>query len=215
MHRLVRGALFVLAGATALATQSIAAHPQASDPDSVRSPANAPLHPGDRLLVKLWLDTTLTDTVRLDETTSAIIPRLGPLPLAGLPASEIADSVRRAYTRVIRTPSIEITPLRRVTVIGEVNKPATYFLETRATLREAVAMAGGMTPIAVVSHVTIVRDTLRIRVKDWARRGGPSTVLHSDDVVWVDREPWIEQNLFSVISGVGVVFSVLYTALHR
>src|SRR4249919_228055 len=99
MHRLVRGALFLLAVMTAV---SSVAHPQSSDP------ANAPLRPGDRLLVKVWLDTTFADTVRIDETGAAILPRLGPLRLANLASTAIADSVRRAYSQVIRTPSIEV-----------------------------------------------------------------------------------------------------------
>src|SRR4051812_11760547 len=108
MHRLVRGAVFLLAVTTAV---SDIAHPQSSDP------ASSPLRPGDRLLVKVWLDTTFADTVRIDETGAAILPRLGPIGITGLAPLNIADSVRRAYSRIIRTPAIEVTALRRVTVI--------------------------------------------------------------------------------------------------
>lgn len=206
MHRLVRGALFVL---FLTAAQRSAAQQQSSDP------ANAPLRPGDRLLVKVWLDTTFADTVRIDETGAAILPRLGPLPLTGLSSSVVADSVRRAYTRVIRTPAIEVTPLRRVTVLGEVNKPATYYMETRATLREAVALAGGVTPIGSLGHIVVIRDSTRIVFEKWEQRGEAAAVLRSGDIVWLDREPWIKLNIFSVISGMGVLVSVLYTAFHR
>src|SRR3954471_12766188 len=124
MTRLVRGALTILA---VLLSASSAAHPQASDP------SNAPLKPGDRLLVKIWLDTTFADTVRIDETGAAMLPRLGPMRITDLSSSLIADSVRRAYTRVTRTPAIEVTPLRRIVILGEVRRPATYFMETKAT----------------------------------------------------------------------------------
>src|SRR5215218_10059928 len=114
MNHLMRGALLAFAITTALTS---AAHPQASDP------SNAPLRPGDRLLVKIWLDTTFADTVRIDETGAAMLPRLGPMHIAALASSRIADSVRRAYASVTRTPAIEVTPLRRVTVLGEVRRP--------------------------------------------------------------------------------------------
>ena len=44
------------------------------------------------------------------------------------------------------------------------------------------------------------------------QRRDAQTIIRSGDVVWVDREPWLKRNLFAVISGVGVLFSVLYTA---
>jgi protein involved in polysaccharide export with SLBB domain len=203
MNRLTKGVLFAFA--TTVAWTS-AAHPQASDP------SNAPLRPGDRILVKIWLDTTFADTVRIDETGAAMLPRLGPMHITDLSSSRVADSVRRAYTSVTRTPAIEVTPLRRVTMLGEVKRPATYFMETNTTLREAVALAGGVTDIGALSRVIVLRDSQRIVVKDWERRADPPAVIRSGDVVWVDREPWLKRNIFSVISGLGVLFSVLYTA---
>ena len=203
MNRLVRGALSVLAAAMAL---SSAAYPQASDPP------NAPLRPGDRLLVKIWLDTTFADTVRIDETGAAMLPRLGPLHITDLAARLVADSVRRAYTRVTRTPAIEVTPLRRVTVLGEVKRPATYYMETQTTLREAVALAGGVTEIGALSRITVIRDATRTVVSQWEQRDDAVTIIRSGDLVLVDREPWLKRNIFSVISGLGVLFSVIYTA---
>jgi len=203
MIRFVRGALITLA--VTLAASSVA-KPQASDP------SNAPLKPGDRLLVKIWLDTTFADTVRIDETGAAMLPRLGPMHITDLASGGIADSVRRAYTRVTRTPSIEVTPLRRVTVLGEVKLPATYFMETSTTLREAIALAGGVTDIGALKHLIILRDSSRIPVENWQRRADEITIVRSGDVLWVDREPWLKRNIFSVISGLGVLFSVIYTA---
>ena len=203
MNRSMSGALLAFAVSMALTS---AAHPQASDP------SNAPLRPGDRLLVKIWLDTAFADTVRIDETGAAMLPRLGPMRITDLMSTAIADSVRRAYTRVTRTPSIEVTPLRRVTLIGEVKKPATYFVETMVTLREAVALAGGITDIGSQGRITVIRDSARLVFDKWEQRQDKEVIIRSGDVVWVDREPWIKRNIFSVISGLGVLFSVVYTA---
>jgi protein involved in polysaccharide export with SLBB domain len=203
MNRLMRGALSTLAVTVAV---SSAAHPQASDP------SNAPLKPGDRLLVKIWLDTAFADTVRIDETGAAMLPRLGPMHITDLASRGIADSVWRAYTRVTLTPSIEVTPLRRITVLGEVKQPATYFMETRSTLREAIALAGGVTDIGALKQLILIRDTTRIPIENWQRRADDVSIVRSGDVIWVEREPWLKRNIFSVISGLGVLFTVLYTA---
>ena len=203
MKRLTTGALLAFAVTMALTS---AAHPQASDP------SNAPLRPGDRLLVKIWLDTAIADTVRIDEAGAAMLPRLGPMRITDLLSSLVADSVRRAYTRVTRTPSIEVTPLRRITVLGEVKRPATYYMETISTVRDAVALAGGVTEIGTLSRISVIRDSSRLVVEKWEQRSDAPVVVRSGDVVWVEREPWLKRNLFSVISGLGVLFSVLYTA---
>src|SRR3954470_12169419 len=126
MNRFMKGVLLAIATTVAMTS---AAHPQASDPST------APLRAGDRLLIKIWLDTTFADTVRIDETGAAMLPRLGPMRITDLSSNAIADSVRRAYTRVTRTPAIEVTPLRRITLLGEVRRPATYYMETSTTLR--------------------------------------------------------------------------------
>ena len=202
MNPLIRGVRLAFVIAMALTS---AAHPQASDP------SNAPLRPGDRLLVKIWLDTAFADTVRIDETGAAMLPRLGPMRITDLSSNVVADSVRHAYTRVTRTPSIEVTPLRRVTVLGEVKRPATYFMETMSTVRDAVALAGGVGDIGIVSHITIIRDSTRFVVDKWERRNDSQTVIHSGDVLWIEREPWLKRNIFSVISGLGVLFSLVYT----
>jgi protein involved in polysaccharide export with SLBB domain len=115
MNRLMRGAGLAFVIAMALTS---AAHPQASDP------SNAPLRPGDRLLVKIWLDTAFADTFELTRPARRCFRVLG-LRITDLSSNVVADSVRHAYTRN-SNPSIEVTPLRRlITVLGEVKRPAT------------------------------------------------------------------------------------------
>ena len=205
MYRLVTHALCSIAAA---ATLSGFASAQASDP------AAAPLRIGDRVLIRVWVDTTFSDSVRIDETGSVVLPRLGSLSVRDIPASTLADSVRRAYGQVIRADAIEVTPLRRVTILGEVRKPGTYFVEPRSTVRDAIAAAGGMTDISAVGRVTVMRDSSRLAFKDWQRRQDALVVVRSGDVMWVDRESWLKRNVFSVISGLGVIFTVAYTALR-
>ena len=172
MYRLVTHALCSIAAA---ATLSGFASAQASDP------AAAPLRIGDRVLIRVWVDTTFSDSVRIDETGSVVLPRLGSLSVRDIPASTLADSVRRAYGQVIRADVIEVTPLRRVTILGEVRKPGTYFVEPRSTVRDAIAAAGGMTDISAVGRVTVMRDSSRLAFKDWQRRQdalvGPKMII--------------------------------------
>lgn len=198
MCRLVSGVLLLFA---VLATSS--------RPALGQDPSTAPLRPGDRIVLKIWLDTTFADTVRIDERGAATLPRIGPVSFANVAAPLVADSVRSAYSTLTRTPAVEVTPLRRVTVGGEVAEPGVYYLETRATLREAVAAAGGITDIGSTGRVLLMRNAAEISVDRWERRSDPEVVVQSSDVVWVRREPWLRRNVFSVISGAGVLVSVI------
>lgn len=173
--------------------------------------ADRPLRVGDRILVKLWLDSVFADTARIQEQGRVILPRLGPLLVAGLPAGQIADSIRRAYATVLRVQTVEVTPLRRVTVMGEVRRPSVYFLEAQTTARDAIAMAGGITEIGKLGKITIVRDSTQTTVKDWQRRAGEDALIRSGEVIIVDRESWFKRNAFTLISGTSVLISLVIT----
>lgn len=170
---------------------------------------DAPLAAGDRVLIKVWTDSVFADTARVSADGIVILPRLGPLSIAGVRATMVSDSIRRAYARLITPAAVEITPLIRTTVIGDVRRPAPYFLEPGATLRDAVASAGGITEIGRTGRVVLVRDSRRTRVSDWQSRTDDGTQLQSGDVVLVERESWFKRNVFTVVSGVGVVISLV------
>ncbi|MDA1082508.1 MAG: polysaccharide biosynthesis/export family protein [Gemmatimonadetes bacterium] len=188
-----------------IATMVGAAHAQASDPTT------RPLKPGDRIQITIWADTAIEGELIVDERGSVTLPRLGNMSVAGVPAQQLGDSVRKAYGRILLPVAVEVIPLRRVTVSGDVFKPNTLFLETRSTIRDAVARAGGVTELGRENPVLLLRDATELRLKGWSRRGDAETIVHSGDAIIVLREPWIKRNVFSIISGLGIVASLILT----
>lgn len=172
---------------------------------------NQPLRDGDRVLVKIWTDSVFADTSRVQHSGTIVLPRLGTMSIAGLPSSEIQDSVQRAYGRLIREATVEVTPLRKVTVFGEVRRPAIYYLETQSSMRDAIAMAGGINDIGVIRRITLIRDSVQTRMKDWQRKNGEDAVIRSGDILIVDRESWFKRNAFTVVSGTSVLLSIILT----
>lgn len=200
MYLILRGVLIAAAVVALCSTAAAGQAPVVND---------APLLFGDRVVVKIWLDTTFADTVRVDQTGSLTLPRVGPLSVANLPASQVADSVRSAYARVTRTLAIEVTPLRRVTVGGEVRDPGVYYLETHATVREAVSHAGGITDIGSTGSLRLMRGGATQEVMGWEARSDDEMIVRSSDVVWLNREPWVKRNVLGIVSGVGLLLSVI------
>lgn len=186
---------------------------------SSRAPAQVrdePLRDGDRVLVKIWTETQhFFDTTRVQPDGHVILPRLGTLSIAGLPASQMQDSVRRAYSMIIREAPVEVTGLRKITVFGEVRRPGVYYLETHANLRDAIALAGGIGDFGISSRINLIRGGERTRLGDWQNRSDDLVAVRSGDVIVVDRESWVKRNAFTVVSGTSVLLSIILALTQR
>jgi protein involved in polysaccharide export with SLBB domain len=170
-----------------------------------------PLREGDRVLVKLWTDTVFADSARVHRNSRVVLPRVGVVSLANVPAGQVSDSVRAAYERLYRSLTVEVTPLRKVTVIGEVQRPDVYYLEPNSLLRDAVGVAGGITEIGRANRIRLVRDSSSRLIRGWQILLGDAGTVHSGDVLVAEREPWIKRNALTVVSATGVLFSIYVT----
>lgn len=187
----------------------------AAAPSTRPNPAAAPLVPGDRVLLKIWLDSSYVDTVRVDESSNVVLPRVGPTSLRGVPVSAIADSVRSAYRSILRTRAIEVTPLRRVGIVGDVRRPSVYYVDLTTSLRDAIALAGGVADIGDPNKVTVIRQGERTRVKDWENEGSSWAPLFSGDEILVGRQSFFERNTIAVVTAVSVLASIIFTLSRK
>lgn len=73
-----------------------------------------------------------------------ILPRVGLISLAGLPVASIPDSVRSAIRALLMSRSIEVVPLRRIGVVGEVREPGVYYVDLTTRLSDVISLAGGV-----------------------------------------------------------------------
>ncbi len=137
MIRTARTASILLAATIAFAKASPALA------QSGANPTQAALTPGDKLLLKIWLDSSYVDTVRVDQLSQVVLPRVGMCLclLAGLQSSKqvpIRFAPHTAYGFSSRR-SIEVTPLRSVGILGDVRKPDVYYIDLTTNLRDAVS----------------------------------------------------------------------------
>jgi len=188
-------------------------------PDSLAVPSHGPpsarILPGDRIALKVWREPALSDTLTVDQNGMVVLPRLGPLSLARHTVGSLQDSLRVRYAEFLRNPSIEVTVLRRVGVHGEVKEPTLYWVDVTMTLRDVIALAGGLTEIANINNVVIVRGPTVLRVGNWERGGPLASDLMSGDQIVVGRTSWLSRNALAAASTVGVVASILITALKK
>ncbi|MBL8483433.1 MAG: polysaccharide export protein EpsE [Rhodocyclaceae bacterium] len=127
---------------------------------AANAPAAAPgaeaeylLGPGDAIHIVVFLNPDLTVDTRVSETGAISFPLLGRVQVGGLALSAAEQRIARGLKDggYVREPQVNITLLQvrgnQVSVLGQVNKPGRYPLETaNMRLSDALAMAGGVSP---------------------------------------------------------------------
>ena len=164
---------------------------------------------GDQVELRIWRDEDLSGVFTVGHNGSVVLPRLGTIAVAGRPADELQRWLREQYQEYLRHSAIEIILLRRVGVHGEVRKPDLYMVDLTVTLRDVVAMAGGLTEQGDPNKIVIVRDGERFRVGEGRTVQFMSAELQSGDQIVVGRRNWFLLNPLAIISTATTVASFL------
>jgi polysaccharide export outer membrane protein len=169
---------------------------QARAQDEILSPtgAAATVQPGDQIALRIDREPEMSGTYPVDERGEVVLPRLGVMHVADQTAGTLRDLLRERYARYLREPAIEVTLLRRIAVQGDVYKPGLYMVDLTATLREAVALAGGVTEMGDPNRIDIVRDGRRYRVRTDDAAVFATAELRSGDRIVVGRRNWFARN---------------------
>ena len=105
------------------------------------------LGPGDEVYVRLWGSIEQDIALVIDRSGQVVIPRVGPVKLAGVRYSEAANLVR-SHVRKLFTDfnaSVSLGELRgiRVFVTGYAERPGSYTVSNLSSLASVVMSAGG------------------------------------------------------------------------
>src|SRR5579884_4006115 len=116
------------------------------------------LEPGDVVQATVWREKDLTGKFEVDEEGRLTLPMIGVVHVLGRPWPQLRDSLLTEYQRQLRNPSVILTPLRRVEVLGDVTKPGQYLADPTLSLAGVIALAGGASPDGDLHHVRVVRQ---------------------------------------------------------
>ncbi len=176
---------------------------------SARRAAAAHAQPGDRVFVHVVGEPLLSDTVTVNERGQIAVPKLGVIDITPFTITELQDTLRARYAVYLRAPAIEVLVLRRVSVNGEVAHPNLYLVNVSTTLRDIIAMAGGITENGDRRKVYVVRDGNQTRIPEWESDQSLASDLHSGDQVVVGRRAWWKSNIFPLTSTLILVTSLV------
>jgi protein involved in polysaccharide export with SLBB domain len=181
---------------------------QASSPPTTAS-AVTTLRPGDLLRVSIWREQDLSGEFLVNERGVVTLPMLGDQSVTGIAVDQLRDALIAAYREQLRNPSITITPLRRVNVLGEVGKPGLYPVDPTISLAGAIAMAGGATPTGDLNRIRIIRDGQVLHERVAAAESLTAADVRSGDQIVVDRRGWFDRNSTFLVSAILSVTSIV------
>jgi protein involved in polysaccharide export with SLBB domain len=169
------------------------------------------LAPGDFIVVKIWREPDLSDTVQVENDGMAVFAKLGPIPVTGIRPDSLERLLVQDYSRYLVNPSIRVTVLRRITIWGAIQRPGTYPVDLTMSITDALALAGGTTSDGQSGKVELRRGNTRTMIDlsgNTAHLGDLS--LHSGDQLVVPQRTWVSRNAGMILAMVGTLSTIVY-----
>jgi polysaccharide export outer membrane protein len=117
--------------------------------------------PEDMLQISVWKNEAMTRTVPVRPDGKISLPLLNDVQAAGLTPLELRDALTQKLAEYIPQPEVSVIVAEvrsfKVSVMGEVARPARYELKSWTTVLDALALAGGFTQFAARSRIVILR----------------------------------------------------------
>jgi polysaccharide export outer membrane protein len=118
------------------------------------------LDTGDKLRVVVFGQDNLSNNYTVDAAGQVTLPLIGAVTARGMTTQQLAGAIAaRLKQSFIRDPSVavEVEVYRPFFVLGEVTYPGQYPFVPHMTVENAISIAGGFTPRAYKSQITVTR----------------------------------------------------------
>jgi len=159
------------------------------------STANAvTLRPGDLVEIEIWREDDLSGRFLVDESGNVVLPLLGERNAIGRDLPSFRRELLEEYRKHLVNPSIIITPLRRVYVLGSVREPGLYEVDPTISLAGVVAMAGIPSGIRDLRRIRIIRDGEVVLDGVRSEAALVTVDVRSGDQIFVEQRSWWDRN---------------------
>lgn len=172
--------------------------PNANFPQLVDVLPDERLGVDDVLEVRVMGEQEMSGAYRIAVDGTTDFPYIGRLEIAGLRPGEVQQLVtKRLRDGFLVAPQVSIMVKewnsRKISVLGQVNKPGPISYYPKMTIMDAIAAAGGFTPVAAQNSVKLRREingkaeSATFRVGDIQEGRQPNVVLMPRDVLFVEE----------------------------
>ena len=164
---------------------------------------------------------------KVDRNGNIQLPLIGEIKIEGLSVEDAQTAIASQLIRHVKSPVVDLRLSNfKITVIGEVNKPATFIInDEQVNVLEALGLAGDMTVYGRRENALIIRNEdgnktmTRLNLNKLESMKSPYFTLKQNDIVYIepDRSKAVEysQNtrmmplVIASISAIAVLAAVL------
>jgi polysaccharide export outer membrane protein len=153
------------------------------------------LGPDDVIDVSVYQDKGLDRTVPVRPDGKISLPLIGEMPASGKTPTDLQKEIAQRLKQYIADPTVTVVVKEvnspKVSILGEVKTPGMYKIKDRATLLDAIALAGGLTEYAKRNKIYVLRVNsdgsprrIQLNIDDQikGRRSDPFYVLPYDKI---------------------------------
>ena len=176
---------------------------------------------GDRIVLSYISDIPHIDTLPVRTGPTLELPANASISLAGVLRSELRAKVQSEVLKYIKAEDIEVTPLTRVGVLGEVARPGYFALRSDVPIADAIMMAGGPTPTADVERSVIRRGNSEFRSSDETRQAisrgltlDQFGLSAGDEIVIARRRDFLSGSVMPIVGALASITAILVAVQH-
>lgn len=115
---------------------------------------------GDTIEITVYRHDDLRRTAKIDSSGKIMFPLIGDVVVAGKGIFELRDDLQLRLSKYLIDPQviINVTSVQsqKIIVIGEVNQPGIFNLDSAFSVSEAISKAGGVTKDAKISNIVLI-----------------------------------------------------------
>lgn len=153
--------------------------------------------PGDTFTMQIVGEKDLPAEFKVASDGTVDLPYIQRQHVAGLEPQELQSLIRRELIagKILQDPSVVVRVTaydsKRVTVLGQVQKPGSFPLDPGLTLLQVISLAGGLNSIADTGSVSLTRTngsrttTVEVSFDDIAGGEAPDIKLQAGDKIYV------------------------------
>jgi len=123
---------------------------------------------GDGVRIAVWRDPSreginiqglgITGSYTIDNRGNIQMPLIGEMRVVGSTPEGLATAIKEKYAAYISDMIVICYPLIRISVLGAVQRPGSYFVERKTSLWELIEVAGGLDGDANIKKIKVERS---------------------------------------------------------
>jgi polysaccharide biosynthesis/export protein len=130
--------------------------------DPAEAPGDYIIGPGDVLQISVWNNEALTRPVTVLPDGKIHFPLIGEMAAGGKTVGALKGEMEKKITTFVEDPNLSVMVAQvnslLIYVIGKVNQPGRFPLNTNVNVLQALSMAGGLNAFAKKDKIRVFRE---------------------------------------------------------